>query len=68
MRVVARKEGDPLTVERLEAGGRVGDALADDARHHPREQADADATRARGAVAVAVSGEAGADDDVGLAP
>ena len=49
-------------------GGRVGDALADDARDDPGQKPDPDAPRARRAIAArADRGEARADDDVGFA-
>src|SRR5207248_6521017 len=50
----------------LEAGRRVGDALADERGDRPGEDADPDPARPRRAVPRA-SGEARADGDVGLA-
>ena len=47
VRVVGGEERDRAPVQRLEAGGRVGHALAHEQRDDPREEADADAARAR---------------------
>ena len=51
VRVVAGEQRDAAPVQRLEARGRVGDALPDDPRDDPGEQPDPDPPRSRRAVA-----------------
>ena len=57
VRVVAGEQVDAAAAGHAQAGGRVGHLLADDAREHPREDADAEPARRRAAEAVAVGGE-----------
>ena len=63
VRVVGREQADRLSVARLEAGGRVGDALPREQRDDAGEEPDPEAARERRPV-VARAGKPGADDDV----
>ena len=55
--IVGGEQVERRAVQRLKAGGRVGDPLARDRRDDKGEQPDADAARGRRAVALA-AGEA----------